>query len=87
MDEPMPSDDKDDKDDDNNGDKDDDDEVMDNDDQNVLDPQNWGRKKSSYYHGDITDLEIGQDENVHSSFLLIFYWLCFSLVCLSFHFF
>jgi U3 small nucleolar RNA-associated protein 3 len=34
------------------------------DDQQLSDPRNWGRKKSSYYHGDTADLEIGQDEEV-----------------------
>lgn len=26
-------------------------------------PRHWGRKKSSYYHGDTGDIEIGQDED------------------------
>lgn len=43
---------------------DDDGEVKDS----VLDPQNWGRKKATYYHGDTADLEIGQDENVSDVF-------------------
>ena len=38
-------------------DSDDDDEEAQ---ENVRD---WGRKKSSYYHGDTTDLEIGQEED------------------------
>jgi U3 small nucleolar RNA-associated protein 3 len=28
----------------------------------VSDPRQWGRKKSTYYHGDTADLEIGQDQ-------------------------
>jgi U3 small nucleolar RNA-associated protein 3 len=41
---------------DDEGDDDDDAELN----ENVRD---WGRRKSSYYHGDTADLEIGQDEN------------------------
>jgi U3 small nucleolar RNA-associated protein 3 len=28
----------------------------------ISDPRQWGRKKSTYYHGDTADLEIGQDQ-------------------------
>jgi U3 small nucleolar RNA-associated protein 3 len=28
----------------------------------ITDPRQWGRKKSTYYHGDTADLEIGQDQ-------------------------
>jgi U3 small nucleolar RNA-associated protein 3 len=40
-------------------------------DQQISDPRNWGRKKSSYYHGDTADLEIGQDEEVRFASILI----------------
>lgn len=41
-------------------DSDDEDEILEMEDSDVRD---WGRKKSSYYHGDTGDLEIGQDED------------------------
>ena len=28
----------------------------------IPDPRQWGRKKSTYYHGDTADLELGQDQ-------------------------
>lgn len=39
---------------------DDDDNILNMEDSDVRD---WGRNKSSYYHGDTADLEIGQDED------------------------
>jgi U3 small nucleolar RNA-associated protein 3 len=42
---------------------DDDDEEEEMDPQE-MDPRNWGKKKSAYYHGDTADLEIGQEEDV-----------------------
>jgi U3 small nucleolar RNA-associated protein 3 len=38
----------------------DEDDILDMEDSDVRD---WGRNKSSYYHGDTADLEIGQDED------------------------
>jgi len=42
--------------------KSDDDDQDEDDEEEIEDVRNWGRKKSTYYHGDTADLEIGQDE-------------------------
>lgn len=34
----------------------------DDDEDGPADPRQWGRKKSTYYHGDTADLELGQDQ-------------------------
>lgn len=39
-----------------------DDDNDDEDEEGMEDIRDWGRKKSSYYHGDTADLELGQDE-------------------------
>ena len=41
---------------------DDDDDDESNDDDELQDVRDWGKRKSSYYHGDTADLEIGQDQ-------------------------
>jgi U3 small nucleolar RNA-associated protein 3 len=39
------------------------DEEQDDDEDQVANLRDWGKRKSSYYHGDTADLEIGQDKD------------------------
>eukprot|EP00934_Nitzschia_sp_Nitz4_P000156 Nitzschia sp. Nitz4//scaffold2_size372955//207252//209491//NITZ4_000434-RA/size372955-augustus-gene-0.424-mRNA-1//-1//CDS//3329546811//156//frame0 len=53
---------EDDEDDDDDSDEESDDAEHDLEELKQADPTDWGRKKSTYYHGDTEDLELGQDQ-------------------------